>query len=509
MRLTERLRHAVLRWNRLGLALVLAMPVIVSSVLGFVWLYERGWLLWFALASVGLYAAVRLGVMVARWRTRGALVADPRDLKGPEPDPEWSVAERATFERARERINTRLSEPIPWTDLPTEALAVVEEIAADMSGGQRSALDFTVPEALLLIDRVALQYRAFLLKNVPLSDRLSVRTMHWAWRKQDAALSAWETGFLAWRGVRMLMNPAIALLREAERALATGLQDRLTDRFRRDAQAILLEEAAQAAIDLYSGRLRVSDAEMARIAALADQRDVAIAAPSDQPLRVVVVGQSGAGKSTLVNALQGHDAAETDAAPVGGAAMAYDWSLDDVACRLIDTPGLDGRAKTMESVARQMAECDLVIWTHRATRPGRAPDVALADHFAQLMAETPQRRLPPVLHIANAADLLLRDWPRPENHLTSADHAILDAAMQSIGAAMQATQVLPLRAEPPDWNLDALRTSMTAAVPEARRVQRNRHRLVGARTLGIGGNAMRAARGVKAVAQTLWGRFRR
>ena len=135
MRLTERLRHAVLRWNRLGLALVLAMPVIVSSVLGFVWLYERGWLLWFALASVGLYAAVRLGVMVARWRTRGALVADPRDLKGPEPDPEWSVAERATFERARERINTRLSEPIPWTDLPTEALAVVEEIAADVLAG--------------------------------------------------------------------------------------------------------------------------------------------------------------------------------------------------------------------------------------------------------------------------------------------------------------------------------------------------------------------------------------
>lgn len=506
MPLTDRLRHVFLRWNRLGLALVLALPVIVSSVLGFVWLYERGWLLWFVLASAGLYAAVRGGMLVARWQARDEI--GPHELHGPEPDPDWSDAECAAFERARARINTRLQAPIPWTELPAEALVVVEEIAADMSEGKRSALDFTVPEALLLIDRVALQYRAFLLQNVPLSDRLSVRTMHWVWRKQDTALTAWETGFLAWRGVRLLMNPAVGLLREAERALASGLQDRLTDRFRRDAQAILLEEAAQAAVDLYSGRLRTSDVELARIAVIADQRDRALAPAEDQPLRIVVVGQTGAGKSTLINALLGHEAAEADAAPVTGTPTAYDWSLDGIAVRLIDTPGLDGGVKSMKRIATQMAEGDLVIWVHRATRPGRAADTALAARFAEVMAQAPHRRVPAVLHVGNGADLLLRDWPRPENQLTPADHATVDAAMQFIGATMRTPQVLPLRAEPPDWNMDALRAAILAALPDARRSQRNRHRSE-AVDAGIRGNVMRAGRGAKTVAKTLWGRLRR
>lgn len=507
MPLTERLRHAFLRWNRVGLALVLLLPVMVSSALGFLWLYDRGWLLWFALASVGLYAVVRGGMLLIRWRARNEPAA--RDLQGPEPDPDWSPIEVAAFERARARIETRLQAPIPWADLPAEALVVVEEIASDMSDGKRSALDFTVPEALLLIDRVALQYRAFLLQNVPLSDRLSVRTMHWAWRKQDTALSAWETGFLAWRGVRLLINPAVGLLREAERALATGLQDRLTDRFRRDAQAILLEEAAQAAIDLYSGRLRTSDAEMSRIAITADQRDQALAPASDRPLRIVVVGQKGAGKSTLINALLGHDAAESDAAPVTGAMTAYDWALNGVACRLIDTPGLDGGDKTTLATAAQMAEADLVIWAHRATRPGRAPDAALAARFAAVMAEAPHRIAPVVVHIATAADLLLPGWPRAENHLSAADHATLDAAMQSIGATMRAPQVLPLRAFAPSWNLDVLENALVAALPEARRSQRNRHRFEAAKKPGLGGNAMRAGRGVKALSQAVWGRIRR
>jgi len=124
MRLTERLRHSLIRWNRLGLALVMALPLIVSSVLGFVWLYERGWLLYFALASVVLYVVVRSVLWIARWRSDAG--ADPvRELPSPAADPEWSEAERAAFERARQRINDRLGAPIPWSDLPAEALAVV------------------------------------------------------------------------------------------------------------------------------------------------------------------------------------------------------------------------------------------------------------------------------------------------------------------------------------------------------------------------------------------------
>lgn len=507
MRPADRPRRALLRWHAVALTLLLALPILVSSVLGLVWLHERGWLVWFALASFGLFAALRVGVMLARWRQGRADPDEPRDLPGPVPDPDWSDGECAAFERARGRIDARLSAPIPWTDLPAEALGVVEEVAADMSGGRRSALDFTVPEALLLIDRVALQYRAFLLRQVPLSDRLSVRMMHWLWRKQDLALSAWESGFLAWRGVRLVLNPAAGLLREAERVLASGLQARLTDRFRRDAQAILLEQAAQAAIDLYSGRLRASEAELARISARASGGD-----PVDPPLaalRIVLVGQRGAGKSTLVNALLRAEVAETDAAPVTERVSGHDIDLAGVACRLIDTPGLDGAAKTLAALVTQMVAADLVIWVHRANRPGRAADTALAQAFAAFGIRNPMRRAPKILHVATAVDRLLPGWPRPENHLTPEDHALLAQVTRSIEATLGVPSVLALRAEAPDWNIDALRRAIADALPESRRVQRARARLAAGKVSGLKGNLARAGRGLGALGRAALGQLRR
>ena len=505
MHLGDRLRRALLRWDRLGLAAVLALPLTVSSVLGFLWLNDRGWLLWFALGTAVFYAVFRLAVAAARWRARRDRHDDvSRELQGPEAEPDWSEAERAAFDRARARIARRVETPLSWDTLPIEALAVVEAVATDMSRGSRSALDFTLPEALLLIDRVALRYRAFLLRHVPYSDQLSVRTLHWLWRKQDAALTAWETGFLAWRGLRLVLNPAVGLLREAERVLATGLQDRLTEQFRRDAQAILLEEAAQAAIDLYSGRLRFTDTELAR---RKDPGAVALAEP-ETPVRIVVVGQGGAGKSTLVNALLGEDKAETDAAPATDRPRAYDWPA--MGAELVDTPGMDGGAKGLKALAERVAGADLVLWVHRANRPGREPDRALADRLADA---PPAHRPPPVIHVAAGADLLLRDWPRPENALTPADRARLDQACAAIGAAMGgaaigSAAVIPIRAEAPDWNLDALRDALRDALPEARMVHRARLRIEATKGTGLGSNLGRAGRGLGALARTLGDRWR-
>lgn len=502
MRLTDRLRHTLLRWDRLGLAAILALPLTISMLLGFLWLNEHGYLMWFALGTAGFYAVFRVAVGLARWRTRVAGEREPRELEGPKADPEWSPAEKAAFERARARIDTRLKEPIPWATLPTEALTVVEEVATDMSNGQRSALDFTLPEALLLIDQVALRYRAFLLDSIPYSDRLSVRTMHWLWRKQDAALTAWETGFLAWRGVRLLLNPAVGLLREAERVLATGLQDRLTEKFRRDAQAILLEEAAQAAVDLFSGRLKVSEADLSRHGA----RVIVPDAAPEGAVQIVVVGQISAGKSTLVNALLGEDATETDAAPTTDTAAGH--ALDS-GVRVIDTPGLDGTDKVARAIAAQMVTADLVLWVHRANRPGRAADVGLMAAFQAAMARDPARRHPPVVHVANASDLLLPGWPRPENTLTAEDKTRLRAATDAIARDMGGVAVIPIRAEAPEWNIDALNTAIDSVLPEARMTRRNRLRLEASRSEGLRGNIARAGRGVSAVAKALGSRWRR
>jgi predicted GTPase len=302
----------------------------------------------------------------------------------------------------------------------------------------------------------------------------------------------------------MVMTPAVGVLREAERVLASGLQDRLTDRFRRDVQAILLEEAAQAAVDLYSGRLKASDAEIARAGRIAEYRDRALA-PEQGALRIVVVGQRGVGKSALINALLGSEASVAGEPTLKP--EAHDGLTDDTPCRLIDTPGIDGTERATRATAALMADADLVLWVHRATRPSRAADAALAKAFAQ--AIPPEHRAPPVIHVATGADQLLSDWPRPENALTRSDSARLQAAMKAIGAHYDNATVIPVRGEAPDWNIPTLRDAIDAAFPDARRTRRSRLFGEAAGATGFRGNLRRAGRGIGSTARALWGRIRR
>ena len=474
---------------------LLLLPLGISSVLGFIWLFERGWLLWFVLASITLFAVVRVTRHLVQRRQPRTPPA--REMESRAADPEWSPREVAAYTRAQGLIGERLTVPLPWDALAPEALAVVELVAADLSGGKRTALDFTVPEALLLIDRVSLRYREFLRRHVPFSDQLSVRALYWLWRRQDKALAAWETGFLAYRGVRLVLNPAVGLLREVERAITSGMQDKLTDQFMRDAQAILLEEVAQAAVDLYSGRLRFSEAELMQIELASEMRDRAQLAQEDDPVRILVVGQVSAGKSSLINALLGHAGAETDMAPTTDRLTAHELVIDDIPARLVDTMGLDGSGKALERLAAEMAEADLIVWALRASRPGRGPDVALLARFDAIFTTDPTRRRPPVLFVAAAADTLLPGWPYAENRLPHAAQIRLGQAMAAMAADMGAGAVIPVSAGPPEWNIDTLHDALADALPEALMTQRNRRRVTGARGgLRLRDNLGRAGRGL-------------
>lgn len=497
MRPAERLRFLWLRWSRLGVVGLLVLPLGISSVLGFFWLAERGWLLWFVAGSVAVFLVYRLVRLALGLRRRKPGQPAPRQVEAPPIDPEWTAGEREAYAHAQALIAERLTAPIAWEDLPAEALVVVETVAAQMSRGKRSALDFTLPEALLLIDRVALRYREFLRRHVPFSDQLSVRALYWLWQRQDKALVAWETGFLAYRGVRLVLNPAVGMLREVERAITAGLQDRLTDQFLRDAQAILLEEAAQAAVDLYSGRLRFSDAELMQLQLGSELRDRSVLAQPDDPVRILIVGQVSAGKSSLVNALLGRAAAETDMAPTTAGPTAHELSIDDIPCRLIDTGGLDGTEAMLTRTLAEMVEADLVLWVLRVTRPGRAADVALMRRFEGWFRDRPERRQPPVLIVATAADTLMPGWPYPEDRLPGPVQQQLGAAMAAIAAELGRGPVIPLRAEPPAWNLDTLIEALSGALVEALMTQRNRRRTEGAKDgLRLRENLLRAGRGL-------------
>ena len=526
MRSDNPLRRIFLRWSQLGLAGVLVLPFAAAAVLGFVWLFERGWLLIFVVATVTPVLVVRGGRALVAWRSQRAAARpkDPDATPEPEtgstpppgksksrraPQPDWSAQDAEAYARACDLAEARLEHPVPWEDMPAEALAVIENVAADMSGGKRGALDFTLPEALLLIDRVAVRYRNFLRRNVPFSDQLSVRAMFWVWQRRERAQAAWDSGYMVWRGVRLVWNPAVGVLREIERIATAGLQTRLTDQMQRDAQLALLEEVAIAAVDLYSGKLRFSDSELLELELDSTAHDRTRLAAPDDPVRVVVVGQLSAGKSSLVNALLSDDAAETDAAPSTEAVTVHPHVIDDLEVHLVDTPGLDVGRAIRARLLDEMLAADIVLWVLRANRPGRGDDVALMEAFRAALAAQPARRPPPVIAAASAVDVLLPGWPFPEHRLPDAAADRLGQAMAAIGADLDLMPV-PFSAAPPGWNIGAVEAALRAAMPEALMVQRNRRRVdASGKGVGFSENLGRAARGARAGLRHVADRWRR
>lgn len=488
MRAAERLGALWLRWDRVVLALILLLPLLVAAGLGFVWLWERGWLLAYVAGCAGFLVLVRL----ARWLAARRIA--PAPIPGPPPAPDWSEAERAAYARAQARIREGLAAPLPWDALLPRAVAVVEGVAADLSGGRRGVLDFTAPEALLLAERLAGRYRRILLRQVPFADRLSVQALWWVWQRKDSARAVAQGGWTVWRGVRLVLNPATALLREVEGRLAAALQDRLGSAVTVELQVRLLDEAALAAIDLYSGRLRFTEAELAATRLPDEARDAAEA--PEPPLRVLLVGQLSAGKSSLFNALAGEDLAETDAAPVTDRAQAVETVLAGVPVRLVDTPGLDGTDRRRDAVAAEAAEADLILWVLRADRPDRAPDHAARAALALRLGEG--RRAAPVVSVVAAADLLLPGWPFAENHLPPAARDRLAAALTALAVDWPGAAV-PVSLTPAPWNLDALEAAIAAALPEARQTARQRRRLA-ARRLRSADALAQAGRGLRSLA---------
>lgn len=274
MRLIERLWPVLLRWDRLLALAALALPLVVAVAAGFLWMAEHGVILHFIAASISLGG----GVALLRWvvakvaRTRTPAATDRAERPSPQVNPDWTEAERLAFSKARAFIASETAGQRPWEDLQPLALQVVD-LVAGASGKGKTRLDFTVPEALLLIERVASRFRADIRANVPLSDRISLSTLQAIWSRRAQIQGYLQTGKAAWRVLRAVKSLPVAVLREIEGAFAQGHTNYVTQEGTAAIQGLLLEEVAAAAIDLYSGRLRFSDSELLELRAAAGDHD--------------------------------------------------------------------------------------------------------------------------------------------------------------------------------------------------------------------------------------------
>jgi predicted GTPase len=242
---------------------------------------------------------------------------------------------------------------------------------------------------------------------------------------------------------------------------------------------MLVLEVGRTAIDLYSGRLALSDDEVRA----AQERDAADAAVLVAPVRILLIGQVNAGKSSLLNALAQETRCAVGPLPTSSPTAEYQLELQGrPVVSLVDMPGLGERAE-LELLA-QAERADLIVWVASATQPARGPDRQSLDDFRIWANAQLTRRTPPVLLALTHVDELrpAKEWTPPYDIAAPAGPKArtIRAAVDAIAPALDlpADAIVPV-AMPPGrepYNLDALWARITLELDEAKLVQLDRLR---------------------------------
>ncbi len=473
-------KRTVARYLRTAMiAAAVLLPALSLIPLGSLWLWQNGYLLYWVGAALALSTA---SYLVQLWLVRPAsapLIGDTAVQADADHNPSWTPQEIAAW-NAVEAFAAK-ADPMEMTDheaIVALALRTIETVARSMHPTDADPLwRFTVPEALALIERVSRDMRPFIVDNIPLGDQLTVTQVMkiYRWR---SAIDVAEKAYDLWRIVRVL-NPVAAVTNEARERLTKKLYAGVRDELAKRLTQGFVREVGRAAIDLYGGRLRVSTKNLAEHISDATKRDRETPEIAE-PLRVLIAGQIGAGKSSLINALLREIKATVDVLPATGAFTAFalnDPTLPPIL--LIDSPGMQDDAATIDRLASQAGASDLVIWVTAANRADRQLDRAALDAVREYFASRPDRRRPPILAVMTHIDRLrpTQEWAPPydlTNPTTEKARTIVEAKEQvSIELAIAADSVIPVSV--PDnqraTDIENVWIRIAQALPDAKHAQ--------------------------------------
>jgi uncharacterized protein len=458
------------------LAVALLLPTATLIPLGSLWLWQHGFILYWAIATCVVVSAVYY------WQRR--LIAPQAAASLPDDDaapasPHWSTAQEEAWANVRSLAANvdpgRLSSRDAVLGLGLETI----EVVAKRLHPERTdpLLQFTVPEALAVIERASGGLRDFVSGSFPLGDKVTVAQLMWLYRWRGA-LGLAEKGYDLWRIVRLL-NPVSAATQELRERFTRQIYDAGREHLARRLARAFVREVGRAAIDLYGGSLRVSKTQLESHVSAATRKDMAaLEARSEEPLRILVAGQSGAGKSSLVNALASSIEAAVDAVPTTTRFTAYRLTHEGLpAALLIDSPGLAGRG--IDEIVRAADDCDMVLWVASAVQAARETDRAAVAAVRAHFAAERHRRHPPMLLVLTQIDRLrpFNEWEPPYDlgASTRSKSVSIRAAAEAASAELgfNTEDVVPVRVDVAvaPYNIDALWGRIIDLASEAQRMR--------------------------------------
>jgi uncharacterized protein len=473
-------------WPETLLFLAVAVPWLSLLALGMVWLWQGGHVWAWAIAAAGLgLLAWPLSRLVRRRANAEARVA-LGDLA--EPSRGWHAAERDAW--ADVLAIADATAPFSFLEIDPlidRARETIEAVARRFHPEAHTAwARFSLPEALLLAERLCRDVRREALRHIPGVRAMRLSHLLWVQRQHerysDVAHTGWRVGYGLWRVVRAVLNPLQAVGQETSGMFVEKTAAVLSYRLRAYATRLLVLEVGRAAIDLYSGRLALSDDEVRA----ARERDMADMAPPLAPVRIVLIGQINAGKSSLVNAMAQEIRCAVGPVPTTSSAAEYLLELEGrPAVMLVDMPGIGEGSGTPPDLLAQAARADLIMWVASATQPARAPDRKGLDDFRAWAKLQLARRAPPLLLALTHIDELrpAMEWTPPYDVIAPSGpkartiRAAMDAAARTLDLAADAIVpvAMPLGREP--YNLDALWARIAGELDEAKLVQLDRLRV--------------------------------
>lgn len=469
------------------------------------WLVIAGYLLpILALVAVGVYTLWQqqlFGVLLAMMLLlslaslvycRIQQMANPETIinrheKGfVEPSVDWSSQELQLWEALNTRILSYLNTNDDWSELKAYGLLIASETA---SAFEKKDLDFSISEALQMLEEISRRYRLVLAQHLPsdLLHRVKLSHLQKGYELNDkyGDTIVSITGALQYlRRIARLINPVNAIIGELKDHISSQVFEELKGNLLFNSKRALLQEVASVCIDLYSGRFLIDETRIGQSSMV--KQDNARQAPELEPLRVVIIGQTNAGKSSLVNSLAQDAFAEVDSLPSTNQVQTYRYQVDGrEALRLIDTPSLDSDPKTLSKIQDEIIQADLVLWLLKANQSARQLDQELRVHLDSFYAakENISRKKPKFIAVLNQIDRLkpTSEWRPPyslDNPQVDKEKSIL-AALNYNQELLNFDIILPLALPEnmPQWGLENLEDVIEKAYLEGKNIQRNRQRL--------------------------------